>query len=860
MNTTVTVSSRTYSIEDALFQRLITDFNTVSNFIVRMGNIVAGSTTPARRQIEILFNSNVNLKTTPVANYSTYMTKKDGNSGFVDINSTQLPEFAIDANINMYNIKSYSAAMPAILRNGQLCSSAVCTNQDGTALTTASAWSYNTTGGDGNLSFRVTSFSDYEASPFSLEVQTPNGGEKIRRPRHGGDANYTIQFRFKDQNTMDNNTSNIPLRGLIYYSTKSGAKTGVIINDFNLFDKIGIRCNGWSNVTDDVNLANWVTCVFDLNKADLNMAGEFVIDVNIASHAGRKPEQSMLDSSDANLFFNPPLIEILDTNISAGNFVVNPRRAMTDINYIIDFNIYLPDINKDQNFSLADYNIHFYLGATATSMALGSGASDLNVLGVKQQRDQNFHLINEGWDTNAASDFNGVNMQCITPPEPYLDYKCKLQYDVNGVFENKSYLVARILNNMTRTTNYATVNEVGAKVVVPHIVDTNELWDVNATSVAFSINDSNVPRARFGSNYGNTVVTVKENVYNLPLYCDDNTSGAAQYLFRESGTAAWTNNGTSSTLRLTVPTAQETQRTFEGGCLDYAGLISDINSTIIITFRPEGTRGQDQPVTPSGGGGAPGPVAEGTETIVLVETKGTPTATAVESVLTEAGFTAQEIATATQFATSTAIDQKVAVDKTTTTTGATYSTLVSIKVTNRSSKKWENVKVVAEIPKALATDASQVKSSFAMKVLKADPIIEFTVPEIQVGQTINVIYSVVKNISDITAKAIPIGMVIGYAEVAPCENVTCESDACTTGTCNNTTGNCDYAYKADGTACGTGKECKAGACIEKTAAPPAPPVKPAAPDYTMLIVAVVIIILVIAGAAFYTKKRKRKGL
>ncbi|MFA4855683.1 MAG: hypothetical protein WC634_03800 [archaeon] len=863
------------SVETAMRNNWITNMQAVKGFQVQMcdGSCASG----AQLLVQVAFNSDMNMSKGPQRNYDRDMTAARGKAS---MDTDQMPEFAMDANITIYSIKVPSSQMPILARNGLVCPTSMCKNRDGStlsesyvdAVTGVPTWQYNATAGDGNLNFRVMTFSTYEAGTLSVEVLTPAPGAKIRTPRHGADANYTFSFQFKDTNTLDSSGQHIgnnAMQAIIYFSNTGGAKTGVIIDDVNIFDNLFVRCNGYGVITADTNLAEWRTCYFDMNRSDLNrLVGEYVIDVNIMTPFGRNmgiTSGTVIGYTDGNVFFNPPLIEITDVNLNAvSHFQINAysntlkySQGALDINYVIDFNMYLPDWNIDQNFTLGDYNIHFYLSGTR-----GALTNDLNIS--TANLDQNFKAVADQlvWAASGPGNAAPFKMSCIAPPANarYLDFDCNAQFDTNKVIEGMYYLDVRLMNNKSRTVLNS--NQGGAGVA--KTLDVNELWDINSSTLSFTVNDNNVPRARFSSSYGSHEQTVNASTYDLVLYCDDNTSGAYQYMFRETEvTSVWTNNGTNDTLRLTVPTAEQKIKTFQGGCLDYAGNISDINSTTIITFRPPGTKG----VTPSGpgggdggGGGAPGPVTEGTETIVLVETQGTPTATAVESVLTDAGFTAQEIATATQFATSMAIDQRVGVDKITAATGATYSTLVSIKVTNHSNKKWENVKVIAEIPKALATDASHVKSSFAMKVLKADPIIEFTVPEIQVGQTVSIIYSVAKNISDITARAIPIGMVIGYDEVAPCENVVCESDACSTGTCNSATGNCDYAYKADETACGNSKECKAGTCIEK-ATPPAPPVKPTAPDYTMPIVAVVIIILVIAGAAFYAKKgKKKKGL
>ncbi len=852
MNAVVTIDGIIYDLNTAILNRTISNIQEVANLIIKMGTIINGDS--ATRQISVAFDGDANFGINPILNMATDM---NGRSGYVDIDLSKISNDAMGADINMYDVNIGSATIPFILKDGQPCSAADCTNQ---------TWAYEAAAGDGNLAFTVSSFSIYEASPFDIEMIAPKGGQKIRRPRNGADLNYEISFKFKDLNIADNNSRNAPLRGVITYATKRGANTGVIIYDTNIFDTIGIRCNGYENISPSAILSDWQTCVFDLNKADLNMVGEFVIDVNIASHAGKAPfEQSALTGTDTNVFFNPPLIEITDVNINDGNFVINSGSGVADINYVLDFNIYLPDINLDQNFTLADYNIHFFLGPTQGSIGVGGGVNDINVLGASQDFDQNFDIAIGGfWDTNVATYFKGVQIRCIQPPAatPYFDYKCQLQYDTNGVFENKNYITARILNNSVKTTNYTTVNGAGVATVVTHVVDANELWDINASKYMLSINDGNAPRATFGpsGNYDAITSATRANSVVATITCDDNTSGVAEYYYK-GPSGSWVNAGYDNKIIITNTTEKDWTVSYTAGCKDYAGNTSDINGTYTITLRPPGSRIVPDTGSPGNGGISP-VVVIGTETILVVEIQGTASVENILETLTEAGFTEEEIATATIIAENTPVNQKVAVDKITNETGSAYQTWVSLKIRNTSNKKWKNVKVVVDIPKGIASNASQITSEFAMVVFKADPIIEFTIPEIQVGETAEIKYSTDKQISDVTARLLPLGMVTAYTGVAPCDGVNCATQVCATGGCNPTTGLCEYDHYADGTNCGDNKWCQSGACTEKPEPTPPPTPPPVAPpvDYTLPIVAAIIVIIVIGAAAYYyTKIKKGKG-
>jgi len=284
-----------------------------------------------------------------------------------------------------------------------------------------------------------------------------------------------------------------------------------------------------------------------------------------------------------------------------------------------------------------------------------------------------------------------------------------------------------------------------------------------------------------------------------------------------------------------------------------------MNSSVEVNFTAAAaTGGSASPGT--GGGGISGTGTAGgetppttTETVVSVTSSGMPTADDIADTLGEGGYSDEQIAAAKGIAASTSITQAVKVEKTSGGTGpTTYNTTVTAAIKNNSSKKWKDVKVVVGLAKSVASDASEVNSDFAMNVLKADPIIEFSIPEIQVGQSVDLIYNIATNISETTAKNIGLPIVASFIEAEPCEGVVCADKDCQTGSCNNATGQCQYTNKADGTACEANKECKAGACVDVVLGPgqPTPPTAPVAPaDYTLLIVLAAAIIL--AAGGFY---------
>jgi len=74
-----------------------------------------------------------------------------------------------------------------------------------------------------------------------------------------------------------------------------------------------------------------------------------------------------------------------------------------------------------------------------------------------------------------------------------------------------------------------------------------------------------------------------------------------------------------------------------------------------------------------------------------------------------------------------------------------YKTTITIKIKNITSVDQESIKVVIEIPKAIALSASQIISGFSFEILKDDPIIEFTVPSIKANQSIELSYKIDSN-------------------------------------------------------------------------------------------------------------------
>ncbi len=85
------------------------------------------------------------------------------------------------------------------------------------------------------------------------------------------------------------------------------------------------------------------------------------------------------------------------------------------------------------------------------------------------------------------------------------------------------------------------------------------------------------------------------------------------------------------------------------------------------------------------------------------------------------------------------IERNLEVRRTVSQTGQeSFTSTFTINVRNNSNKPLKEVKIVEVIHKEIAQSASQISSIYAFRVLLDDPIIEFTLPSLDIGQTINI--------------------------------------------------------------------------------------------------------------------------
>jgi len=297
----------------------------------------------------------------------------------------------------------------------------------------------------------------------------------------------------------------------------------------------------------------------------------------------------------------------------------------------------------------------------------------------------------------------------------------------------------------------------------------------------------------------------------------------------------------------------------------------------------DSTPGSDPTPTPSGGNGASGPTStptpaeeEGTTTETILEktVTETPTEEELKGILENAGLSEEEVEKALEVSDSTTVTREFKVEKVTSAEGAvSYKTTVKINVENKTGKKIENIEVIETIPKNVIEmlEEADLVSEIPFEILQADPVVKFIVPEIGIGETYFVQYTIGDDINSEQADAWENAVIAEFTEVIdPCAGVECRVVPCRLGTCNPETGKCEYPDLEDGTECGEGMACQAGVCAEKppeepavTATPtPEETVIPVAPpvDYTWVLV--VVVIVAVAGAVivyFYQNKGKGKG-
>lgn len=867
-NVTVLISSaqgsclagRRYSVPYAMQNYCIADMNNVSNIQVEFSDGKGGIFA------KVVMLSAVNLSRGPSRNYDKGMERAEGKAGF-DI--SQMPEFNIDANITMYNVQAYSTAMPRVSRDGKPCPTAMCTYLTW-AINTATAVPTEGIVGDGNLTFRVKNFSTYTVESLSGAITAPNGFEQIRQKNTStADTNYTISFTFTDDK---NYYATTPTYDINIYITDSNSgkadKNYLLVRDTNIFDSSGSKghgllCNNDSNFMVDINLQKTVTCTFDWNvTAAYTNDGEVfnAFTPGVFTPIGEWKVQVVLRKSDGNVMtmysdnnftLNAPFVKLVDANLNVQYSSWDSRagynnKAARDANKTIDFNVFIPDAN-----ALDKYSLTLWLSSTPT-LSRGSAIA---------VRDTNHFPIAEGFGEATIKDSNLANFcqghgggWSISKFTNAKDYNCQVKLNTAQYPEGSWYVIIDVNRNKAAGSN------IGAGGM-----------DYNASPYALKINDTNVPTVVFstpasGARYANGTTQITATTAGT----DDSGRIKGYYFWKDTETTkTWvpetTFRNTSGSYQFTA--LAEGSHTLYAMAVDWSDNNSSANSVGMSIDTTGG--GQTTPPSEGGAGGGSGTPTEGSQTILSRSNSEKPTAEEIRSLLEKAGASENAIEKASEAVGKTTVTREVNVVKTTSSSGVvTYTSTVTFTVTNpNSTKVLKKVKVLVEVPKTVALSASElnIPAGVNYRIVQADPIIEFELDEIAAGGRATLSYSVGKRLSDTTVSAMQQAVVAEFEEAAVdlCATMNCnDNNPCTDDSCSG--GVCSNFEAEDGTSCGTGKECKAGACVAKPAPPAQPPEEtpeqPLAeqPAETPWALILIVLILIVGGAWLLLRGGKGK--
>ncbi len=189
-------------------------------------------------------------------------------------------------------------------------------------------------------------------------------------------------------------------------------------------------------------------------------------------------------------------------------------------------------------------------------------------------------------------------------------------------------------------------------------------------------------------------------------------------------------------------------------CTDNGICSSGYCSTTCQT-RPIDTGGSGSGGGGGGGGGGMGvpSVEPGTtvvsETTENIDSNQSELRNALEEMKDEQGnslYTSTEVAEMVDNSADYEFTRTVLVQKIVSTTGeTTFKITVTNKVRNKSTDELKDVVVVVEVPKIVASSASQITSLLPFTVIVNDPVLEFKIAGLKAGQSENIEYSITKS-------------------------------------------------------------------------------------------------------------------
>jgi len=224
----------------------------------------------------------------------------------------------------------------------------------------------------------------------------------------------------------------------------------------------------------------------------------------------------------------------------------------------------------------------------------------------------------------------------------------------------------------------------------------------------------------------------------------------------------------------------------------------------------------------------------------------------IEDILEESGIekSAEEVK---EIAGKLELERVVKVKQAEVTVGTTdYKTTIIVRAKNKSTKALRKVRIVEVIPKEVAKSASLIKSDIEFRVIKEDPVIEFTIANIEPGQTVEVFYFVEAKVEEAALAGWKPPIPVEATEAIPrpvfcTTNSDCDdSNPCTNEQCIE--GECGFIPVPDKTSCGFGMICNQAICEEIER------VQLAEEQDLTMIYAAIAILLILGAAAYYYKK------
>jgi len=645
----------------------------------------------------------------------------------------------------------------------------------------------------------VLFFGVVNSAPTVL-VNNPNGSQYIK-------ATYTIDFNVTDVDANSIDDSN--LMAFIYYSATQGAFT-TLISDLNLMDTA--NC-------DDQNFASMNNCTYSWNTTAVS-DGNYFVDVNVVN---RQADGTYRDdgSDSSNTSF------MIDNTAPTTSWDANELWQASDVN------IHLTCNDSGSGCTGGDAN---------TTYRIDSDSTDTVSYGSWLTYDTNIFITADG---NWAIDFNSTD-RAGNIGDTNTFYVLIDQNAPVVTISNPTDGSSQTSTGVTLTYSATNTGDINKYYVQ---VDSNG-WVDNSTNLSYDFNNLTTASHTFyviaqtKSDVNSSTASVTISITSPPA---NNTGGPnychAQYIDGHYGDICNEDEEcTGSWL-----TAMDSSRCCSAECTP---LIEEIcGNGVCAGDENTSSCPADCPTKTK-------------ETVLEKVISKKPTAEEMREKLTEAGASENAIEKASQAVGKTTVSRTIKVEKVTDnlTGEVTYQTTMTININNPGKKKT-NIKIIEFIPKSVTLNASQIKSDFEFTVLNEDPIIEFSVDEINSNQTKNLTYTINNEVTNQAINEMIAPIVAEFAEEEPltdlCEGINnCDDlNPCTQNSCNSATGECTYTNLTDKTSCGTNKECKQGECLAKSVLVDGEKEKPKETDFTPFIV--LIILIIIAGTAYYYFKIKK---